>query len=102
MVSFDLSKIRPGPKICRTKFRSLYENFKTISGNIDNPEGGFDALMQVMVCQKDVGWRNPSRKVIIYTTDQSFHIAMDGKLGGLVVPNDGQCHLDLNGNYTFR
>ena len=67
------------------------------TGNIDNPEGGFDALLQVMVCEEDIGWRDQSRKVIIYTTDQSFHIAMDGKLGGIVTPNDGKCHLNPSG-----
>ena len=56
-----------------------------ISGNIDNPEGGFDALMQVMqlkklqivhalyqvmVCGDRIGWRKEARRVIIYTTDQ--------------------------------
>ena len=50
-----------------------------------------------MVCEKDIGWRDQSRKVIIYTTDQSFHIAMDGKLGGIVTPNDGKCHLNPSG-----
>lgn len=63
--------------------------------------GGFDALMQVMVCDQEVGWRNISRRVIIFTTDQSFHMAMDGKLGGLVTPNDGQCHLNASGFYTY-
>lgn len=72
-----------------------------ISGNIDNPEGGFDALLQVMVCEKMVGWRPESRRVIVFTTDQSFHIALDGKLGGLVTPNDGQCHLNRTGFYTY-
>ena len=71
------------------------------SGNIDNPEGGFDALLQVMVCEEDIGWRDQSRKVIIYTTDQSFHIAMDGKLGGIVTPNDGKCHLNPSGYYSY-
>ena len=57
-----------------------------ISGNIDNPEGGFDALMQVrwrnkdgverlcclqvIVCEELVGWREDARRVVIYTTDQ--------------------------------
>ena len=50
-----------------------------------------------MVCEEDIGWRDQSRKVIIYTTDQSFHIAMDGKLGGIVTPNDGKCHLNPSG-----
>ena len=41
-----------------------------ISGNIDNPEGGLDALMQVMVCGQKIGWREGARRVIIYTSDQ--------------------------------
>ena len=52
-----------------------------------------------MVC--DIGWRKDARRVIIFTTDESFHIALDGKLGGLVEPNDGLCHLDNNGYYTY-
>ena len=45
-----------------------------ISGNIDNPEGGLDALMQVMVCGEKIGWREGARRVIIYTSDQVSHI----------------------------
>ena len=70
-----------------------------ISGNIDNPEGGLDALLQVMVCGGRVGWRPGARRVIVYTTDQSFHMAGDGRLGGLVRPNDGRCHLNSSGYY---
>ena len=87
-----------------TKDSSLFQDRVSkanISGNIDNPEGGFDGLLQVMVCDKEIGWRNQSRKVIIYTTDQSFHIAMDGKLGGIVTPNDGHCHLNPSGYYDY-
>ena len=40
-----------------------------------------------MVCEDQVGWRDISRRVIIFTTDQSFHIAMDGRKGPV--------HLDL-------
>ncbi|TRY74801.1 hypothetical protein TCAL_07115 [Tigriopus californicus] len=72
-----------------------------LSGNIDNPEGGFDGLVQVIVCSKQVGWRDKARRVIIFTTDQTFHIAGDGKLGGIVVPNDGQCHLNATGFYDY-
>ncbi|KAG7273629.1 hypothetical protein CRUP_017351 [Coryphaenoides rupestris] len=43
-----------------------------ISGNLDSPEGGFDAIMQVAVCG----------------------------LGGIVLPNDGKCHLE-NNTYTM-
>ena len=32
---------------------------------------------------------------------QSFHMAGDGKLGGLVDPNDGLCHLNSSGFYEW-
>ena len=56
--------------------------------------------LQVLVCGDRIGWRKETRRVIIFTTDQSFHIALDGKLGGLVRPNDGKCHLDNRGFYS--
>lgn len=61
----------------------------------------FNAVCKVIVCDDEIGWRKDARKVIIFTTDQSFHIAMDGKLGGLVAPNDGMCHLNASGFYTY-
>jgi len=39
--------------------------------------------LQVLVCGDRIGWRKNSRRVVIFTTDQSFHIGMDGKLGGI-------------------
>ena len=54
-----------------------------------------------MVCDEEIGWRKDVRRVVIFTTDQSFHIAMDGKLGGIVTPNDGKCHLNQNGFYSY-
>lgn len=71
-----------------------------ISGNLDAPEGGLDAVMQAIVCQQEVNWRSKSRKMLVYTTDASFHYAGDGKLAGIVTPNDGKCHLDSTGMYT--
>ena len=35
------------------------------------------------------------------TSPQSFHSAGDGKLGGLVQPNDGRCHLNVSGFYDW-
>ncbi|KAM4605960.1 integrin beta-1-like [Polymixia lowei] len=63
-----------------------------ISGNLDSPEGGLDALMQAAVCEAQIGWRNVTR-LLVFSTDAGFHFAGDGKLGGVVLPNDGQCHL---------
>lgn len=51
-----------------------------MSGNLDSPEGGLDALMQVMVCNEEIGWRQNARHLIIFSTDASFHVAGDGKV----------------------
>ncbi|XP_012529707.2 integrin beta-PS isoform X2 [Monomorium pharaonis] len=71
-----------------------------VSGNLDGPEGGLDAMMQVIVCTKEIGWRQKARHLIVFSTDAIFHIAGDGKLAGIVEPNDCKCHLDEKGFYT--
>ena len=90
-----------------------------LSGNLDNAEGGFDAIMQVIVCKDQINWKPLSRKIILFATDSGFHYAGDGKLGGIVEPNDGinicasldrnsslivyfvgECHLNTDGYYT--
>lgn len=70
-----------------------------VSGNLDAPEGGFDAIMQAVVCQEQIRWRQEARRLLVFSTDAGFHYAGDGKLGGIVKPNDGACHLDLRGEY---
>ncbi|CAN7996939.1 unnamed protein product, partial [Ixodes pacificus] len=74
-------------------------NQAQVSGNLDAPEGGFDAIMQAVVCHQDIGWREKARRLLLFSTDSGFHYAGDGKLGGIVKPNDGSCHLE-NGEYT--
>ncbi|XP_039281783.1 integrin beta-PS isoform X2 [Nilaparvata lugens] len=71
-----------------------------LAGNQDDPESGLTALMQVMMCKENIGWRDNSNRLIIYSSDSEYHQAGDGKLGGIVRPNDGQCHLDNQGYYT--
>ncbi|KAM6224663.1 integrin beta-2 [Rhynchocyon petersi] len=66
-----------------------------ISGNLDAPEGGLDAMMQVAACPEQIGWHNVTR-LLVYATDDGFHIAGDGKLGAILTPNDGHCHLEDN------
>ncbi|XP_042527578.1 integrin beta-2 [Dipodomys spectabilis] len=66
-----------------------------ISGNLDAPEGGLDAMMQVAACPEEIGWRNVTR-LLVYATDDGFHFAGDGKLGAILTPNDGRCHLENN------
>lgn len=35
-------------------------------------------------------------RLLVFSTDAGFHFAGDGKLGGIVLPNDGKCHLKDN------
>ncbi|RMC18363.1 hypothetical protein DUI87_04249 [Hirundo rustica rustica] len=68
---------------------------QSISGNLDAPEGGLDAMMQAAVCGDLIGWRNVTR-LLVFATDDGFHFAGDGKLAGILTPNDGKCHLEDN------
>lgn len=43
--------------------------------------------------QKEIGWRNVTR-LLVFATDDGFHFAGDGKLGAILTPNDGHCHLE--------
>jgi len=51
-------------------------------------------------CQDKVGWRKEAFHLLVFATDDVPHLALDGKLGGLVHPNDGECHLDDNNEYS--
>ncbi|KAK3103362.1 hypothetical protein FSP39_018714 [Pinctada imbricata] len=66
-----------------------------------HPEGLFDGLMQAMVCGSKIGWRSKARRMLVYATDINFHMAGDGRLAGILPPNDGKCHLDASGMYTM-
>uniref|UniRef100_UPI0037E938FA integrin beta-2 isoform X2 n=1 Tax=Semicossyphus pulcher TaxID=241346 RepID=UPI0037E938FA len=77
--------------------RKVTEQF--ISGNLDTPEGSLDAMMQATVCGDQIGWRNSSTRLIVLTTDAGFHMAGDGKLAGILEPNDERCHM-VNDLYT--
>lgn len=49
----------------------------------------------IFFLQEQIGWRNVTR-LLVFSTDAGFHFAGDGKLGGIVLPNDGKCHLENN------
>ncbi|KAL2081214.1 hypothetical protein ACEWY4_023067 [Coilia grayii] len=70
-----------------------------VSRNRDAPEGGFDAILQAAVCKKRIGWRKEAYHLLVFATDDVPHLALDGKLGGLVQPHDGMCHLDDKNEY---
>lgn len=71
-------------------------------GNNDDPESGLDGLMQAMVCHDEIGWRNESHRLIIYSSDSTFHLAGDGRLAGIITPHDEKCHLVNNETYSHE
>lgn len=44
----------------------------------DSPEAHADALAQVIECEKQIGWRDNTRRVVLLATDIDFHIAGNG------------------------
>lgn len=68
--------------------------------NYDDPEGGLDALGQVLACTDVIGWRRNSRKIIIFLTNYKSHAAGDGIIAGIIQPYDGKCYTDSQGIYT--
>ncbi|XP_061774561.1 integrin beta-2 [Nerophis ophidion] len=77
------------------EFRNVVTE-QSISGNLDSPEGSLDAMMQAAVCGSKIGWRNSSTRLLVLATDDGFHMAGDGKLAGILEPNDEQCHMTNN------
>ncbi len=57
------------------------------------------SCFSLSLSQEHIGWRNVTR-LLVFSTDAGFHFAGDGKLGGIVLPNDGKCHLE-NNMYTM-
>ncbi|NXF93805.1 ITB4 protein, partial [Eubucco bourcierii] len=74
-----------------------------ISGNLDAPEGGFDAILQTAVCKDKIGWRKDSTHLLVFSTESAFHYEADGTnvLAGILSRNDEQCHLDTHGTYVY-
>ncbi|NXN91936.1 ITB4 protein, partial [Rhinopomastus cyanomelas] len=74
-----------------------------ISGNLDAPEGGFDAILQTAVCKDKIGWRKDSTHLLVFSTESAFHYEADGTniLAGILARNDEQCHLDTSGTYVY-
>lgn len=66
----------------------------------DIPEGGFDGILQSIVCTSQIGWRENATRLLVFSTDAESHIAGDGKLAGIVEPHDGRCYLNEKGEYT--
>ncbi|XP_053197981.1 integrin beta-4 [Scomber japonicus] len=84
-----------------TYFNSKLQE-ERISGNLDAPEGGFDAILQAAVCGDKIGWRPLSTHILVFSTESAFHYENDGAnvLSGILRRNDEKCHLDASGQYT--
>ncbi|XP_051986141.1 integrin beta-7-like isoform X2 [Xyrauchen texanus] len=72
-----------------------------ISGNLDSPEAGLDAIMQAAVCKDKIKWGDVTR-ILVYTSDDTFHMAGDGRLAGVYQPHNGECHLNDKGSYDGK
>nr|QAU32677.1 integrin beta [Ephydatia muelleri] len=72
-----------------------------VTTNLDLPESSFDSLVQVLACEKELGWRNRSvegperglQRLVLLITDNQPHLAGDGRLASIYQPNDGKCHV---------
>ncbi|XP_037026397.1 integrin beta pat-3-like [Bradysia coprophila] len=71
-----------------------------IKGGGDGPESHADALVQVVECSDQIGWRNNTRRVVLLATDIYFHIAGDGRRSNINDPYVDGCYLDSLGAYT--
>lgn len=50
--------------------------------------------------QNEIGWRKEAYHLLVFATDDVPHLALDGRLGGLVQPHDGLCHLNDQNEYS--
>lgn len=50
--------------------------------------------------QDKIGWRPDASHLLVFTTDAKTHIALDGRISGIVQPNDGECHLGSDNVYN--
>lgn len=41
-------------------------------------------------------------RILVYASDNTFHLAGDGKLAGIYYPHDGKCHLNSEGLYDME
>ncbi len=61
----------------------------------------FQLLEMSLSTQDRIGWRNDSMKLLVFVSDADSHFGMDSKMSGIVVPNDGECHLDDHNEYSM-
>ncbi|XP_055868207.1 integrin beta-1-like [Biomphalaria glabrata] len=85
----------------QTEFATQMKNaLQTLSLNFDDAEGGIDGLIQALDCDS-IGWRNISRRIIVYCSNSIFHLAGDGKFGGATRQSNLKCALK-NNEYEYE
>lgn len=72
-----------------------------ILGNLDVFEGGFDVILQIVVCMRDIGWCLDSIYLLVFFIELVFYYEVDGVnvLVGIMSCNDEWCYLDIMGIY---
>lgn len=61
----------------------------------------FDHFCLHLFVQDKIGWRPGASHLLVFTTDAKTHVALDGRLAGIVRPNDGQCHVGTDNVYNM-
>ena len=85
--------------------RSTVNNLLTISKGGDLPEAQLEALLQVArrtIQTNPIGFRNNARRVVVVSTDASYHKAGDGaeaKPRPITKPNNGDIVIDPDEDY---
>lgn len=80
-------------------FHIMTRSFSLYRGDLSLLAKPLSLSVYFLISQDHIGWRNVTR-LLVFSTDAGFHFAGDGKLGGIVLPNDGKCHLENNA-YTM-
>ncbi|XP_052740856.1 integrin beta-PS [Bicyclus anynana] len=84
-----------------TLFTKALEDLQKVAGsNNDDPQADLDALLQAMICTDEIGWRNNSHRIIVASTDSTYHSAGDGKFVGAIKPPNIKCNL-INNEYEM-
>nr|AVP12656.1 integrin beta 3 [Littorina littorea] len=92
----QLKLSKDGPAFAARMEKAL----KAVSQSFDDSEGGMDGLMQALACEGQIGWRQRSRRIIVYSSNSIFHLAGGGLMGGATKNNDGDCHINSEGSYS--
>lgn len=79
----------------KSYFQILYRNTTFLMHHVIEP------YCLHFLFQEKIGWRNDSLHLLVFVSDSDSHFGMDSKLAGIVIPNDGDCHLDSNNEYSM-